>query len=140
MQKEIRTLKIGIASRGAQRARMLAIARGESRANDDEPQVWFTSLESLAQVLSDRNRMLLDMISQSRPASIAELAALSGRARSNLWRTLRTMEKYRLVELRYVSARRVEPRLTYDKLSLDVHLTCPPEAALSNQSERVGAW
>ena len=122
MKKRVRTLHVGIASREAQRARMLAIAKGEHKPTADEPKVWFTSIESLAQVLSDRNRMLLDLIAQSKPASIAELAVLSGRARSNLWRTLRTMEAYRLVELRPAAHRRVEPRLTYERLNLDVHL------------------
>ena len=121
-QQQVRTLRIGIASREAQKARMLAIARGEHKPTGDEPKVWFTSIESVAQVLSDKNRMLLELIAQSKPASISELAALSGRARSNLWRTLRTMEAYRLVELRQAAHRRVEPRVTFERLNLDVDL------------------
>jgi predicted transcriptional regulator len=95
MSRRARTLRIGIASRDAQRARMLAIAKGEHKPRANEPKVWFTSFESLARVLSDRNRMLLELIGHSQPASISELATLSGRARSNLWRTLRTMEQGR---------------------------------------------
>lgn len=74
MTHEPRTLKVGIASREEQRARMLAVARGEYKPAPDEPKVWFTSVESLAQVLSAKNRMLLDMIAQARPASVTELA------------------------------------------------------------------
>jgi predicted transcriptional regulator len=129
MNKQVRTLRIGIASREVQRARMLAIAKGEYRPADDEPKVWFTSLESLAQVLSERNRMLLELIAKSKPASISELAAMSGRARPNLWRTLRTMEVYRLVELHKGANRRVEPRLTYDRLNLDVQVGAAPGTA-----------
>ena len=44
--------------------------------------------------------MLLELIEHSKPASISELTALSGRAKSNLCRTLQTMEAYRRVELR----------------------------------------
>jgi predicted transcriptional regulator len=121
-QQRVRTLRIGVASREAQKARMLAIAKGEHNPTDDEPKVWFTSIESLAQVLSDRNRMLLELIAHSKPASISELAALSGRAKSNLSRTLRTMEAYRLVELHQTPHGRVEPRLTYERLNLDVDL------------------
>lgn len=39
---------IGIASQGAIRARARAIARGEHAPAADEPKVWFTSMQSLA--------------------------------------------------------------------------------------------
>ena len=133
MNKHIRTLRVGIASREAQKSRMLAIAKGEYKPSADEPKIWFTSLESLAQVLSERNRMLLELIAQSKPTSIAELAAISGRARPNVWRTLRTMEAYRLVELRRGENRQVEPRLTFDRIHFDVSLA----AALPNADARV---
>jgi predicted transcriptional regulator len=130
MNKQVRTLRIGIASREAQKARMIAIAKGERKPTPDEPKVWFTSMESLAQVLSDRNRLLLELIAQSKPASISELAALSGRAKSNLVRTLRTMEAYRLVELHKGAHRRVEPRVAFDRLNLDVDLRNPRRRSL----------
>ena len=60
---------IGIASRQAIRARALAVARGEHQPRPDEPKIWFTSMRSLAEVLSDDNRALLRLIrdrSQSR--------------------------------------------------------------------------
>ena len=82
----MKTLRVGIASHGEMKARTLAIARGEHRPGPGEPKVWFPSLESFAKVLSDRNRALLRMITEEKPASIAELAARSGRARSNLSR------------------------------------------------------
>jgi predicted transcriptional regulator len=122
-QRQVRTLRIGLASREAQKARMLAIAKGEHKPTASEPKVWFTSLESLAQVLSDKNRMLLELIARSKPTSIAELAGLSGRAQSNLSRTLKTMEAYRLVELRHgANHGRLEPRVTFEKLKLDLDL------------------
>jgi predicted transcriptional regulator len=46
----------------------------------EEPKVWFQSLETLAQVLSDRNRSLLALIAKTKPASLSELAERSGRA------------------------------------------------------------
>ena len=67
----VRTLRIGIASREAQKARMLAIARGERKPTGDEPKVWFTSIESVAQVLSDKNRMLLELIAHCRVELLA---------------------------------------------------------------------
>ena len=51
-------------------------------------------MESFARVLSDRNRALLGLIAQAKPESITELATLSGREKSNLSRTLKTLEQY----------------------------------------------
>jgi predicted transcriptional regulator len=47
---------IGIASQRAIRTRALAIARGDHQPRPDEPKIWFTSMRSLAEVLSDDNR------------------------------------------------------------------------------------
>ncbi len=54
MKNDERVLKIGIASREEIQARTLAIVRGEIKVTPDDPKVWFTSLESLAQVLSTK--------------------------------------------------------------------------------------
>lgn len=91
---------IGIASQEDIRARARAIARGEHRPVAGEPKVWFTSMRSLAEVLSDDNRALLRVIREEQPDSLSRLADLTGRASSNLSRTLRTMERYGLVEMR----------------------------------------
>jgi len=64
------------------------------------PTVRFTSMGSLAAVLSDDNRALLRVIRDERPNSLAELAELTGRKVPNLSRTLKTMASYGLVELR----------------------------------------
>jgi predicted transcriptional regulator len=58
-------LKVGIATLEEYKARTMAIARGEYVPRGDEPKVWFHSLETLAQVLSDRNRALLALIAQT---------------------------------------------------------------------------
>lgn len=47
---------IGIASQRAIRTRALATARGDHQPRPDEPKIWFTSMRSLAEVLSDDNR------------------------------------------------------------------------------------
>ena len=74
----------------------MAIARGELKPGADAPKLWFTSFESLARVLSDKNRALLDLIVEREPKSLAELEALSGRAKSNLSRTLKNHGTLRL--------------------------------------------
>ena len=61
------TLKIGIASPADYKARTMAIARGELKQSAQGPKVWFTSIESLAKVLSDRNRELLVVRSDATP-------------------------------------------------------------------------
>ncbi len=65
----------------------------------DEPVIWFTSIASLAAVLSEDNRTLLRAISSRHPKSITELAALTGRKVSNLSRTLKMMAGCGLVKL-----------------------------------------
>lgn len=57
------------------------------------------SMRLLAEVLSDVNRALLRVIREERPDSLSRLANLTGRGPSNLSRTLKTMERYGLVEM-----------------------------------------
>jgi len=113
-------LKVGIASYEDMKARTMAIIRGEHKPRGGEPKVWFTSLESFAKVLSDRNRALLELIAEEEPESLAELAKRSGRAKSNLSRTLRTLEHYGLVRLERGYKGRIAPRVPYSEIVLDV--------------------
>ena len=101
-------IRIGILPQSQIRDRALAIARGEFRPRADDPKVWFTSMRSLAEVLSDDNRALLRVIRESNPESVAALAAATGRAPGNVSRTLRTMSHYGIVEMRR-EQRRVRP-------------------------------
>lgn len=96
----MKAITIGILPQEKIRARMLAIARGEFKPKAGEPKIWFTSMRSLAEVLSDENRALLKVIEHSQPESISSLADLTGRKPGNLSRTLKTMSNYGLVEMR----------------------------------------
>lgn len=82
---------IGIMSKEEYRQRTIAIARGEYGPKKNEPKVWFESMESLEQVLRGQNQKLLRLIRENHPASLVELEALSGRKRSKLSRTLKTL-------------------------------------------------
>jgi predicted transcriptional regulator len=95
-----KAIAIGIMPQEKIRARVLAIAKGEYKPKPGEPKIWFTSMRSLAEVLSDDNRALLRVIRDAKPASLAELAELTGRKPSNLSRTLRTLANYGVVEIR----------------------------------------
>ena len=119
----MKTLRIGIAGYDRMKARTMAIARGERKPTKGEPMVWFTSIESFAKVLSGRNRELLALIAREKPASLTELAELAGRNKSNLSRTLKTMARYGLVELKVGQRGTLVPRVPYDRVSLDVSLT-----------------
>ena len=118
----MKTLKIGIADYGQMKRRTLAIARGDYRPAKGEPTVWFTSIESFAKVLSERNRELLALIAQEKPDSLTELAALSGRNKSNLSRTLKTMARHGLVELEKGHRGKLIPQVPYEQVRLDVSL------------------
>ena len=95
----MKVIKIGIAPQEKIRERVLAIAKGEIKPKASDPKIWFTSMRSLSQVLSDENRALLDVIRTARPASISELADITGRKQGNLSRTLKTMSRYGLVKM-----------------------------------------
>jgi predicted transcriptional regulator len=116
----MKILRIGIAPYEEMKERTMAIARGELKPGDDEPKLWFTSIESLARVLSDKNRALLNLIIEQQPKSIAELEVLSGRARSNLSRTLKNMKRFGLVELLKGDGNTVRPRVPYEEIQLDL--------------------
>ena len=116
----MKTLKIGIASYETIKARTLAIARGQLRPKAHDPKVWFTSTESFAKVLSNKNRALLAVIAATHPASLQELAERTGRKASNLSRTLKTMEHYGLVLLHRSERGRVRPEVPYQSISLEL--------------------
>src|SRR5215467_5176986 len=124
----MRTLRVGIASYEQMKARTIAIARGKYKPAADEPKVWFTSAESFARVLSDRNRALLGIIAESAPESLTRLAELTGREKSNLSRTLKTMERYGFVRLTRGARGTVIPHVPYQQVSLTLPLAKPRPA------------
>jgi predicted transcriptional regulator len=117
-----KTLKIGIATAAEMKARTMAVARGELKPSPDDPKIWFTSPESFAKVLSNKNRALLNLIAEVRPQSLQDLANKTGRAASNLSRTLRTMERYGFVRLHRGARGRIRPEVPYRAISLTLSL------------------
>jgi predicted transcriptional regulator len=129
----MKTLRVGIATYEEMKARTLAIAQGLHKPAAGEPKVWFTSAESFARVLSDHNRQLLQVIAGTAPESLAQLAGLTGRKKSNLSRTLKTMERYGFVRLERGARGSVIPKVPYQRISLLLPVSRPaqnrPEAA-----------
>lgn len=97
--EQTKKVRIGIMPQEKIRQRMLDIAAGRYKPASDEPTIWFTSMRSLAEILSDENRALLRVIRELEPDSIKVLSEITGRQSSNLSRTLKTMAMYGIVEL-----------------------------------------
>lgn len=96
----MKAIVIGILPQDKIRERILSVARGEYKPKSGEPKIWFTSMRSLAEVLSDENRALLQVIKKTNPQSITSLAETTGRKPGNLSRTLKTMSNYGIVEMK----------------------------------------
>jgi predicted transcriptional regulator len=114
-----KTLKIGIATRQAIARETRDVVAGLKRRSAD---IWFTSVESFAKVLSKRNRELLALIAERQPDSLDALAAASRRAKSHLSRTLHTMARYGLVRLEKGEGRKIKPVVTFEKVELRLAL------------------
>ena len=95
----MRALAIGIMPWEQSKERVLAIVSGEYKPAPDEPKIWFGSKESLADVLNEDNRALLDLITRAQPKSILSLATLAGMEPRELLRTLKMLCHYHIVEL-----------------------------------------
>ncbi len=116
-----KAMKVGIISKQDYIKRTLAIAKGDYKPRDDEPKIWFESIQSLAQVLSTENQKLLQTIIQHEPRSITQLESLTHRNKSNLSRTLKTMERYGIVELKKEKSR-VFPRVKVTEFNVEFGL------------------
>jgi predicted transcriptional regulator len=123
------TLRIGIASREQIKRRSIDIAAGRRRPGAEEPKIWFTSLDAILRVLSDKNMSLLELIRNSQPASLSELAARAGTQKSNLSRTLRKLEQFGFVDYEIGEGGRKAPRVNYDAVAFERPLGPPRSRA-----------
>jgi len=77
----MKKITFGIMTQEKIRERMLAIAKGEYKPKPSEPKIWFTSMKSLAEVLSDDNRALLktirDLIRRLNPSAVWPLSLVA---------------------------------------------------------------
>ena len=122
----VKVMKIGIISRENYIKRTVAIAKGRYKPRNDEPKIWFETLKSMSQILSNENQYLLKLIIDQEPRSLAELEKISHRKKSNLSRTLKTLEKYGIVELPKKDGRLVPRVLATDfKVEFGLHYSQP---------------
>lgn len=120
-----RQIKVGIMPLREFQAYTRAIITGKHKRKRGEPKIWFNSMASLAQVLSDQNRELLALIAQEEPESISQLAKLSHRSQSNLTRTLKKMEHYGLVRMKIGAQGKKQPSVPYTDILVDMSIRIP---------------
>ncbi|HSG96793.1 MAG TPA: MarR family transcriptional regulator [Woeseiaceae bacterium] len=118
----MKQIKVGIMPLKEFQAYTRAIATGKHKRKRGEPKIWFNSMASLAQVLSDQNRELLALIVDEEPESISELAKLSHRSQSNLTRTLKNMERYGLIKMKTGERGKKRPLVPYTDILVDVSI------------------
>ena len=121
-----RVMRVGIISKEDYIKRTLAIAKGEYKPRKDEPKVWFESIKSMSQILSTENQELLRTIIHHKPHSISELELITNRTKSNLSRTLKTLEKYGIVERKKTKGK-IQPKVkaTDFRVEFGLHYSSP---------------
>jgi len=125
-----KVLHIGIMPYKDYKKRSLAIAKGKYRPRPDEPKIWFESLQSMAQVLSNENQLLLKTILEKKPESLKELEEATGRSSSNLSRTLKTMARYGIVKIEKVH-RNIKPTVEATDFTVQFGLNIVSEAGVA---------
>ena len=121
-----KVMKVGIISKADYIQRTLAIAKGDYKPRKSDPTVWFESVKSMSQVLSNENQELLRVIINHKPNSITELEKMTSRKKSNLSRTLNTLEKYGIVELTRMAGKIIPKVIATDfKVEFGLHYSSP---------------
>jgi len=100
-------------------AEMRAVARGERPAPKDAALPSVESVDALMRLLTPENRVLLAVIRDRKPRSIAELSEMTGRAQPNLTRTLAKLEAVGFVHMRTEERRKI-PTTTIHKLRVEI--------------------
>ena len=101
--------RIGIMSEPLIRMRLLAIAQGKYTPQENEPKVWYTSINAISQILRPENIELLRLMDSERPGSVTELSELTGRAKSNLSNTLKALSEKGFVRLEQGNGKAIKP-------------------------------
>ena len=101
------------------RGEMKAVARGQRPAPADAARPSFDSVYAVVRLLTPQNRLLLAIIRDRKPQSVAELVELSGRAQPNLTRTLAKMESAGFITMKAVG-RRKAPSVAVRKILVEI--------------------
>lgn len=104
------------------KAEMLAVAKGTRQPPVDAGQMSFDSVEAVMRLLTPDNRQLLAVIENSKPASVADLARLVGRAESNVSRTLSRLVAGGFVRLKPGAGKAKVPEVAIHRLTVDIDI------------------
>ncbi|MDK9716223.1 MAG: MarR family transcriptional regulator [Sulfuritalea sp.] len=102
------------------KAEMLAVAKGKRQPPADAAQMSFDSVDAVMRLLTPDNRQLLAVIENSKPASVADLARLVGRAESNVSRTLSRLVAGGFVRLKPGTGKAKVPEVAIHRLTVDI--------------------
>ena len=115
-------MRLKIQSMRALRAEMLSVARGERKPPAGAGRVSFESAEAVMRLLTPENRRLLAAIERKKPASVADLARLVGRAEPNVSRTLAKLVAAGLVRLKPGAGKAKIPEVAIRRLTVDIDI------------------
>lgn len=118
----MRSVNIGIISPQKYVQRTMDIVAGRYKPSNDEPKIWFSSMKSCYEILCEENINLLKIIELQKPKTLKELTAMSGRAQSNLSRTLKKLEKYKLVEVKKEKNKYVSIYACFTNFNLNINI------------------
>ena len=102
------------------RDEMKAVARGERAPPSQANAPVYESAEALLRLLTPENRKLLALIAQKQPKSVAALAVLSGRAESNLSRTLAKLQSAGIIRMDDGDGRAKVPSVAIHTFRLEI--------------------
>ena len=101
------------------RDEMVAVARGARVAPAHAALPSVHSADLIARLLTPENRSLLSVLRSQQPESVAQLAAFTQRAPSNLTRTLEKLASAGLVSFELAGRRKV-PRVIADRITIEI--------------------
>jgi len=114
------TLKVGIASYEQMKARTLAIARGKQRARRYDPKSGSRRWRALRKFSQTATAPFWPSSRKSNLPRWPNFQSSPARAKSNLSRTLKTMERYGFVQLCQGQGRKIVPGVLYSAIALAV--------------------
>lgn len=102
------------------RDEMMLVARGKRTPPAQANAPIYESAEALLRLLTPENRRLLAIIAKKKPKSVAALAALTGRAESNVSRTLAKLQSAGIVRMDDGDGRAKVPTVAIHTLRLEI--------------------
>lgn len=119
--------RIGIASEELVRKYILDISGGKIKHVEGMPNIWFTSLTELSQVLTNDNIKLLNMLSHERSNSVVKLAEITDRSVEELSISIEKLTSKGFVRIEICGN---EERLTAIYTSFEISMGKEVEAQL----------